>query len=52
MKRIFLFSLFCLLLLLSCATGKKEEAKSSFAVVEDVDWAEKLEYNEKPVVFE
>ena len=46
MKRIFLFSLFCLLLLLSCATGKKEEAKSSFTVVEDVDWAEKLEYNE------
>ena len=46
MKRIFLFSLFCLLLLLSCATGKKEEALPSPPVVEDVDWAEKLEYNE------
>ena len=46
MKRIFLFSLFCLLLLLSCATGKKEEALPSPPVVEDVDWAGKLEYNE------
>ena len=46
MKRIFLFSLFCLLLLLSCTTGKKEEAKPSLPVVEDVDWAGKLEFNE------
>ena len=45
MKRIFLFSLFCLLLLLSCTTGKKEEAKPSLPVVEDVDWAGKLEFN-------